>query len=94
MSDRVSAVAEATREAVTGTLEAFAPGISEVPAPDVLEPGDDALAGVEVPSVLAHAVPADAVTGPVMLVLTAPGTRRLSAMIGAIDEEEAEFGGD
>ena len=94
MSDRVSAVAEAARDAVSGTLEGFAPGISEVPAPDVLEPGANALGGVEVPSVLAHATPADAVTGPVMVVLTSPGARRLAAVLGAIDEEEAEFGGD
>jgi flagellar motor switch protein FliN/FliY len=93
VSDRIARLSDATRDAVATVLESFAPGISEVPEPELLEPGADALEDVEVPSVLAHAVPADGATGPAMLVLTAPGTRRLAAVLGAIDEEEAEFGG-
>ncbi|HEX2084175.1 MAG TPA: FliM/FliN family flagellar motor switch protein [Solirubrobacteraceae bacterium] len=93
MSDRLTAIAEAARDAVAGTLEAFGPGISDVPPAQVLAPGADALEGCEVPGVLAHAAPTDAVTGPATLVLTSPGARRLAAVLGAIDEEEAEFAG-
>ncbi|HEV3001938.1 MAG TPA: FliM/FliN family flagellar motor switch protein [Solirubrobacteraceae bacterium] len=91
--DRAAELAAAVRDAVAGTLEAFAPGVSDVPAPEVLAAGADALANADVPGVLAQAAPADAVTGPALLLLTVPGARRLAAVLGAIDEEEAEFGG-
>jgi flagellar motor switch protein FliN/FliY len=91
--DRIAQVAAAAREAVLHTFESFAPGICDAPEPEVLEPGEDALAAVEAPSLIAHAPPADGATGPAMLVLTTAGTRRLAAVLGAIDEEEAEFGG-
>jgi flagellar motor switch protein FliN/FliY len=92
--ERIAALGEAMRDAVHGTFESFAPGISEVPPAESLEPGEDALDGVAAPSVLAHAAPAEGATGPAMLVLTSPGARRLAAVLGAIDEEEAEFAGD
>jgi flagellar motor switch protein FliN/FliY len=92
--ERLLALGEAVRDAVAGTLEGFAPGIADVPAAEVLDVGEDALDGVEGACVLAHAPPADAATGPAMLLLTAPGARRLAAVLGAIEEEEAEFGGD
>jgi flagellar motor switch protein FliN/FliY len=91
--DRMDRLAEAIRDAVAGTLESFGAGLSDVPPPAVLGSGDDALDGVETPSVVAHAVPADGVTGPLLVTLTVAGTRRLAAVVGAIDEEEAEFGG-
>ena len=90
----IGRVAEAVRDAVAGTLESFAPGISEVPPAELAEPGSDALAGSAAPAVLAHAVPTEGTTGPIALVLTVAGTRRLAAVLGAIDEEEAEFAGD
>jgi flagellar motor switch protein FliN/FliY len=93
MSDRADRLAEAARAAVAGTLESFAPGIADVPPHELLNPGADALAEVESPAVIAHATPADGVTGPALLVLTIPGARRLAAVLGAIEEEEAEFGG-
>jgi flagellar motor switch protein FliN len=86
-------LAEAIRDAVAATLEELGAGLSEVPPAVVLSSGDDALEGVENPSVVAHAVPADGVTGPLLTTLTVAGTRRLAAVVGAIDEEEAEFGG-
>ncbi len=86
-------LAAAARDALTSTFEALAPGISEVPPPELVTGGADALAGTEAPAVLAHAVPTEGVTGPVTVVLTAAGARRLAAVLGAIDEEEAEFGG-
>ena len=92
-AERTNRIGELVRDALLGTFEDFAPGIAEVPPAEVLEPGADALAAVDAPSVLAHATPGDTVTGPATLVLTAPGTRRLAAVLGAIDEEEAEFGG-
>jgi flagellar motor switch protein FliN len=92
-ADRIAAVADAVRDAVAHTFEALAPGMSDVPAPELLDAGADALAGSEAPAVLAHAVPTEGVTGPVLVVLTVPGARRLAAVLGAIDEEEAEFGG-
>ena len=91
--DRIDRLAEAIRGAVAGTLEDLGPGLSEVAPATVLGSGDDALEGVETPSVIAHAVPADGVTGPLLATLTVAGTRRLAAVVGAIDEEEAEFGG-
>jgi flagellar motor switch protein FliN/FliY len=91
--DRIARVADAVRDAVAGTLESFAPGISDVPQRELLDDGADALAGSEAPCVLAHAVPTEGVTGPIAVVLTVPGSRRLAAVLGAIDEEEAEFGG-
>ena len=91
--DRIARVGDAVRDAVAHTFEALAPGISEVPPPQLLDTGADALAGTEAPAVLAHAVPTEGVTGPVTIVLTVPGSRRLAAVVGAIDEEEAEFGG-
>lgn len=92
-SDPVDRLAAALRDALAGTLETLAPGIADVPAPEVLEPGGDALAGAHVPAVLAQAAPADAVTGPALLLLSVPSARRLAALLGAIGEEEAEFGG-
>ena len=91
--DRITRVGDAVRDAVAHTFEALAPGISEVPPPELLETGADALAGTEAPAVLAHVVPTEGVTGPVTMVLTVAGARRLAAVLGAIDEEEAEFGG-
>ena len=91
--DRIERIGEATRDAVARTFEAVAPGISEAPALELLDAGADALAGTEAPAVLAHVVPTEGVTGPITMVLTIAGTRRLAAVLGAIDEEEAEFGG-
>ena len=93
MSDRTTRLGAAVRDALAGTLEGFGPGIAEVGSFDVLPAGADALAEVAVPAVIAQAAPTDAVTGPALLVLTVPGARRLAAVLGAIDEEEAEFGG-
>lgn len=90
----ITRVGDAVRDAVAHTFEALAPGISEVPPPELIDAGSDALAGSEAPAVLAHAVPTEGVTGPVTVVLTVAGARRLAAVLGAIDEEEAEFGGD
>ncbi len=92
-ADRVAQIAGAVRDALAGTLEAFGPGISDVPPPAVLDAGADAFAEADIPAVIAQAAPAGAVTGPALLVLTVPGARRLAAVLGAIDEEEAEFGG-
>ncbi|HEV2812746.1 MAG TPA: FliM/FliN family flagellar motor switch protein [Solirubrobacteraceae bacterium] len=92
-SDRITRLGEATRDAVAGTFEAFGPGVADVPPVVMLETGADALEGIEAPSVLAHATPGDGSTGPAMLALTVAGTRRLAAVLGAIDEEEAEVGG-
>lgn len=91
--DRLARVADAARDAVAATFEALAPGISEVDTAEVADSGANALAGCEPPAVLAHAVPTEGVTGPLALVLTVAGARRLAAVLGAIDEEEAEFGG-
>jgi flagellar motor switch protein FliN/FliY len=93
-SDRTARLSVAVRDALAGTFDDFAPGISDVPSPELLEAGADALAGVQVPAVIAQAAPAGAVTGPALLVVTVAGARRLAAVLGAIDEEEAEFGGD
>jgi flagellar motor switch protein FliN len=92
--DRAARIGDAVRTAVANTFESFAPGIAEVPPAELVPPGDDALAGTQSPAVLAHAVPTEGVTGPLALTLTVAGTRRLAAVLGAIDEEEAEFGGD
>jgi flagellar motor switch protein FliN len=90
--DRIARIGDAARDAVAHTLESFAAGISETPAPELLDAGADALAGAETGSVVAHAAPTEGVTGPLVLVLTATGARRLAAVLGAIDEEEAEAG--
>jgi flagellar motor switch protein FliN len=92
-SDRILRVGDAARDAVAGTFEALGPGISEAAAAEVVDAGADALAGTGSPAVLAHAVPAEATTGPALVVLTVAGSRRLAAVLGAIDEEEAEFAG-
>jgi flagellar motor switch protein FliN/FliY len=93
-SDRTARLSVALRDALAGTFDDLAPGIADVPSPELLDAGADALAGAQVPAVIAQAAPADAVTGPALLVLTVAGARRLAAVLGAIDEEEAEFGGD
>jgi flagellar motor switch protein FliN/FliY len=92
--DRLDQLCAAARDAVAGTFESFAPGIAELPPGEVLEAGADALDGASAPSVVAHAPPTDGATGPALLVLTIQGARRLAAVLGAIDEEEAEFGGN
>lgn len=89
----IARVGEAVRDAVAHTFEGIAAGISDVPPAEVLDAGADALAGTDSPAVLAHAVPTEGVTGPITVVLTVSGARRLAAVLGAIDEEEAEFGG-
>ena len=91
--DRLTQVGDAARDAVAGTFESFAPGLAEVAPAEILDAGADALDGREPPAVVAHAAPTDGVTGPVVVVLTVAGARRLAALLGAIDEEEAEFGG-
>ena len=90
--DRIARIGDATRDAVAHTLDSFAAGISETPAPELLDAGADALAGTETGSVLAHAAPTEGITGPLVLVLTETGARRLAAVLGVIDEEEAEAG--
>ena len=93
-ADRLARIADATRDALAGTLEAVAAGVADVPAFDLVAPGADALEGLEAPAVVAHVAPTDALTGPAVLTLTVAGARKLAAVVGAIDEEEAEFGGD
>jgi flagellar motor switch protein FliN/FliY len=91
--DRLEEVGDAVRDAVAGTLESFGAGLSEAAPVELLDAGADALDGVDPAAVVAHAAPDETVTGPAVVVLTVPGARRLAAVLGAIDEEEAEFGG-
>ena len=92
-SFRLGRMSDAVRDAVGGAFEAMATGIAEVEGCEILDVGADALGGLEVPAVVAHAAPTEGVTGPAHLAVSVSGARRLAAVLGAIDEEEAEFGG-
>jgi len=78
-------------DAAAAALAALVPGgvTPGAPAEAVSVP----LAGLELPAVLAEAPLEGPSPGTMALVLTVPGTRRLAAALGAIDEEEAEVGG-
>ena len=91
--DTVGRVGDAIHPAVATALDALAAGTAELHPLELLEPGTDPFAGAEAPAVVAHAASADGATGAAFLLLTVPGARRLAAVLGAIDEEEAEFGG-
>ena len=93
-ADRLDRIAEATRDALAGTFEALAPGVADFSSYDVLAHGTDALEECQPPAIVAHVAPTDGVTGPAVLTLSVAGVRRLAAVMGAIEEEEAEFGGD
>ena len=93
-ADRLAQIADVVRDALAGTFEDIAPGVAEVPPADLMRAGGDALDGIDPPAVVAHVAPADAVTGPAVLTLTVAGTRKLAAVLGVIDEEEAECSGD
>jgi flagellar motor switch protein FliN/FliY len=90
-------------DAALAALEGLVPGGVQAGAPagplgDPLAgapagPLGDPLAGVELPAVLAEASLDGKAPATLVLLLTVPGARRLAAALGAIDEEEAEFGG-
>lgn len=84
--DRAEAALAATMQ-VVGEL---VPGAVEHHG---MQPTDDPLGGVEPPAVLARVAFDQGQEGRLALALTVSGTRRLAAALGAIDEEEAEFGG-
>ena len=92
--DRAGALADAVHAGVLGALGEVTGGAAEAQPAEVLEDAAGALAGCEVPGVLVHAAPSDGVTGPLVMALTVAGARRVAAVLGAIDEEEAEVGGD
>ncbi len=78
-------------DAAIGALEALVPGgvVAGAPAGPITDP----LTGVELPAVLAEAALEGRAPATAALLLTVPGARRIAAALGAIDEEEAEFGG-
>jgi flagellar motor switch protein FliN/FliY len=78
-------------DAAVAALEALVPGGVQPGAP--AGPIGDPLAGLELPAVLAEAALDGRAPATLVLLLTVPGARRLAAAVGAIDEEEAEFGG-
>jgi flagellar motor switch protein FliN/FliY len=83
--------ADAFLAAAAGAFESLVPG--GVTAVQPAAPVDDPLASAELPAVFAAAPVGGANPGTAVLVLTVSGARRLAAALGAIDEEEAEFGG-
>ena len=89
---RLGRLSDAVRDALGGTFDSIATGIAEVVEAEVQDAGADALAGLDAPAVVALAAPTEGVTGPAVLAVSVAGARRLAAVLGAIDEEEAEFG--
>lgn len=91
MTDALLDLGRRALGAAAAALEELVPGGVAAAEPATLAPAP--LAGAELPAVLAEATLDGRTTGRIVLVLTVPGARRLAAALGAIDEEEAEFGG-
>ena len=93
MSDSLLALGERTLAAAAEiALSALGEGVAEAVAGSV-EPADDAFAGVELPAVVTEVPFAGGASGTFVLVLTQAGALRTAALLGAIDEEAAEYGG-
>lgn len=84
-------LAEQVRGRLAAALDALGPGLCDVAAEEVVAAADTAR-GLSGTAVVAEA-PYDGADGVIALVLTVGGARRLAALTGAIDEEEAEGGG-
>ncbi len=82
---------ERVRQELERTLAGMGEGLCEV-APEEIAGGPAVAAGVRGTAIVAE-VPYDGADGAVSLILTVGGARRLAALTGAIDEEEAEAGG-
>ena len=84
-------LAERARETLAAALAELGEGLSEVAAERIVA-APDAADGVRGTAVVAQAA-YDGAEGTMSLILTVGGARRLAALTGAIDEEEAEAGG-